>query len=463
MSNTKSILKHYAKRAVNYIRYPNRKGNRLVILGWKVENQSLSILYQLGGVEYQNKIIFNNVPDDFFQMVKLSDLKTLVAHIAFIWAPVFFKVDYIDEVYCDFLNFDKDWIDFHEYVIKNRLGEFRFLQGLNFEDQISVLGNPKMEYAMLTKKNLSNISLVLNGGGKDSTTTMEILKDSGVAAKWFTVGLNEVRRSVVEQSGMGEGIHIRYFTDDKIRSNAKFSYTPLSGPSFYSSVAFASSYILGFKYIVLSNEFSANEPNIILNGVEINHQFSKSFSFEKRYSAFISTLMPAGVEYFSFLRPLYELAIVREFSKLDDYFDKFVSCNIGISKGKWCCNCEKCAFIYLCLGAFLENEKTKSVFGQDLLVKPKIRKIIIHLCSEQTKAWECVGVRAECQLALKLLLDLNPKMDFKEYPYRKDLEKSCNDVKVEEYTRVYLESYNTPNLLPEHFEKILKSRLGLDS
>ena len=43
-------------------------------------------------------------------------------------------------------------------------------------------------------------------------------------------------------------------------------------------VSYFVAYLLGKKYIALSNENSANESNVV--GEKVNHQYSKSFEFE---------------------------------------------------------------------------------------------------------------------------------------------------------------------------------------
>jgi hypothetical protein len=37
------------------------------------------------------------------------------------------------------------------------------------------------------------------------------------------------------------------------------------------------------------------------------------------------------------------------------------------------------------------------------------------------KPWECVGTQQECRLALRLLLERHPELDFLQYPRRSDL------------------------------------------
>ncbi|MDR0651142.1 MAG: hypothetical protein LBG59_07285 [Candidatus Peribacteria bacterium] len=83
----------------------------------------------------------------------------------------------------------------------------------------------------------------------------------------------------------------------------------------------------GFDELILSNEKSANVGNMILDGVEINHQWSKSEAFEKAFQSYLSKHLSQELTYYSLLRPRYEIRIVQEFCKYPQYFHAFSSCN----------------------------------------------------------------------------------------------------------------------------------------
>ncbi|MEI7562383.1 MAG: hypothetical protein WCJ39_01290 [bacterium] len=77
----------------------------------------------------------------------------------------------------------------------------------------------------------------------------------------------------------------------------------------------------------MSNEKSANEGNTVVDGIEINHQWSKSFAFEEAFSQYLHNYISADLEYFSLLRSMYEIKIAEIFSHYPQYFDVFSSCN----------------------------------------------------------------------------------------------------------------------------------------
>ena len=96
---------------------------------------------------------------------------------------------------------------------------------------------------------------------------------------------------------------------------------------------------------------SGNTIKANVEGTNINHQYSKSFEFEKDFDDYVKKYFGLDIHYFSLLRGISEFQIGRLFSNYKHYHSVFKSCNLG-SKEKewiWCCNCSKCLFIYIIL------------------------------------------------------------------------------------------------------------------
>ena len=82
--------------------------------------------------------------------------------------------------------------------------------------------------------------------------------------------------------------------------------------------------------MLFSNESSANESNI--GGESVNHQYSKSFEFERDFDEFRRRNFPQSAVYFSPLRPFCELQMAKQFSQYKQYHPIFRSCNRGSKK-----------------------------------------------------------------------------------------------------------------------------------
>ena len=77
----------------------------------------------------------------------------------------------------------------------------------------------------------------------------------------------------------------------------------------------------------MSNERSASDPNLVWNGHEINHQWSKGVEAEGLLRAALAAHAGLTEPYFSLLRSLSELHIARLFAEFTRYDDVVTSCN----------------------------------------------------------------------------------------------------------------------------------------
>lgn len=315
------------------------------------------------------------------------------------------------------------------------------------------------------KRELSGC-LVPVGGGKDSALTLETLVQAGEECRCYAINKRCSISATVETAGLPESALItaqRHFDRSLIELNKAGclnGHTPFS-----SIVAFSAeitAYLHGLKYVVLSNEASANESTVI--GIEVNHQYSKSFEFERDFHEYEQKYLRTGVYYFSFLRPLAEFQIAAMFVKHRKYLPVFRSCNLGskVSPDIWCCECPKCLFICLILSPFLTLDELKEVFGKDLLNDEGMTEYFTELIgASEHKPFECVGSIDEVKLAVTLAINRLNK-EGKELPllFRGFAAGDLYDPdSAEERCRDYFRSYNEQNLLPDKFSRILKNEM----
>lgn len=250
------------------------------------------------------------------------------------------------------------------------------------------------------------LNLIPVGGGKDSAVTAELLRPFGGKNKFFTVNDQRARTETVLAAGYEEKDIVRTFRaidPELLRLNREGflnGHTPFS-----SVVAFLSlycAYLIGGEYIVLSNESSANEVSVA--GTAVNHQYSKSYEFERDFARYVRENALGDIRYFSLLRPFSELQIARMFSQLPQYHRTFRSCNLGGRENRWCGKCAKCLFVYCILAPFLPEKTMTDIFGADLLDDGQLAEILDGLAGfSPVKPFECVGTAAELRFALRRL------------------------------------------------------------
>lgn len=344
------------------------------------------------------------------------------------------------------------------------LGEFCYVNGIEITQQelvnITCTGTAA-DFGTAANREIKGC-LIPIGGGKDSALTLETLKNAGMECRCYAINSRRSISATVETAGLDEAALItaqRKFDRSLIDLN-KAGY--LNGHTPFSSVvAFSAeitAYLHGLKYIVLSNESSANESTVA--GSSVNHQYSKSFEFERDFHEYEEKYLGTGISYFSFLRPLTEFQIAKMFVAHRKYLPVFRSCNLGskVSPDIWCGKCPKCLFVSLILSPFLNLEELRGIFDRDMLNDPAMLEYFIELIGQsEHKPFECVGSVSEVNLAVSLavnrLMSQGTELPllFDEYVKRGFYQPENLEKLMESFCR----SYNEQNLLPEEFETIL--------
>lgn len=303
-------------------------------------------------------------------------------------------------------------------------------------------------------------SLVPVGGGKDSAVTLNVLRSLKSEINPYIINGRGATNLTCEVAGYNDNEVItvkRTIDKNLIDLNSKGflnGHTPFSAIVAFSSIL--SAILNSKKYVVLSNESSANESTVL--GESINHQFSKGEDFENDFIDYEKKYINSGVEYFSFLRPLSELQIAMLFAKYKEFHKVFKSCNAGSKTDIWCCNCPKCLFVYIILSPFLSEEELTDIFGENLLDKEELLDIYKQLSGVyENKPFECVGSRDEVivssRAALDKLINGNCRIPHLLQFFGDSTLHSDNDINY------YVNFYDKKHHLPPAFEEILVDEL----
>lgn len=353
---------------------------------------------------------------------------------------------------------NNDQIKWLKKLYYNGLSEMFYTNGIKVSEENFL--NIK---CLVEKQSIEDIdykgigNLIPIGGGKDSNVTLELMKSEFEENTCFIINPKKVNKECSKIAGYEEKdlFIVKRFLDKKIIELNSMGY--LNGHTPFSSlVAFVSylcAYMSNKKYIILSNESSANEPTVL--GTKINHQYSKTYEFEKDFNSYTKKYFNIDIKYFSLLRCLNEFQISMLFSKYKKYHKVFRSCNVGSKNTDWawCCNCAKCLFVYIILSPFLYKEDLINIFGEDLYERKDLLNIFLELSGySEIKPFECVGTYGEVRYALSLVinkLDGNLPYLLKYYKEHFNLEL---DVKYEE-------EFNDENNLDSKFINIVKEEI----
>lgn len=352
-------------------------------------------------------------PETRIPFVGDTDIRTLrpfVFHLGLVEAMSYWKAACPPEfiVRAGFLS--NEQIRFWRDLFVHGLGEFYYRNNIDFTkpDFFHISVDPEVTEAVAaapTSERETKTDLVLVGGGKDSAVTVALLKQHKRKFQAMVVNPTQAAMANLLAAGVTDPIIVERSIDERLLRLNEQGYlnghTPFSALLSFLGVTVGTLY--GNDSVVVSNERSADEGNVVFHGVEVNHQYSKSFQYEQAFRGYCEQNFSGAPQYFSFLRPLNDLQIGKLFSGLSVFFPTFRSCNVGSRTNSWCGHCAKCAFTYLTLFPFLSYQDVLSVFGSDYFTNPTIIDHIRALTGlVKVKPFECVGTRKESVLAVCL-------------------------------------------------------------
>lgn len=371
---------------------------------------TLSLRYRYsGGPLFKEKLLFDFAPRPL-SMAAMQVLDRIFRLIFLLSGVSYYKAFIPKTLICEPFALDQRTAEFLSKFYEKGLAEFAFRNRISLHGHCQFRSVPDRPAAPITLDLPKRICVPV-GGGKDSIVTIECLRRGGAPLVLFSLGDAEPINACIAAAKL-PFIRVHRRLDPALlrlnEAGALNGHVPITG--ILSAIALACAVLSGFDAIVMSNEHSASAPNLESNGLEINHQFSKSFEFEKDFADYVNRSISPSIAYFSLLRPFSEIEIARRFSHYPEYFGIFRSCNTAFRQSRsargrdWCCQCPKCRFVFLALSPFLAKADLIGIFGRNLLDDETQQAGFAELCGfKEHKPFECVGETAESAAVISYL------------------------------------------------------------
>ena len=418
---------------------------------------------EVGGnqIQFTDTLVFPSVNEE---TIPPELIKNLLETLHMVCGISYWKLYCPKTVVLNAITLSKAQAMFWNTVYTKGLGELFYKNGIDFRNLIHFPFSEKSATPVSFER--KDQSLLMVGGGKDSIVSGELLKQNNFPFDAFVINEHPVQRETSKIMNV-ESLTVKRIIDTTLislsQSKEKGTYNghvPIS--AIYACIGLCMAVFHDYRYIVASNERSADEGNVTYLGEQINHQWSKSFEFERMFQDYVKTVITPSVTYFSLLRPITEIHIAKLFSDKTAYFSIFCSCNkifrINAPKpsGRWCGQCPKCAAVFLLLAPFLPKETLISIFGKNLFADPALLPLFEELLGIRgNKPFECVATISESQYALREVID---KKLYKDDPVIQALakEKSIDDSEKEELAKTLFD-VSEKHAIPERFLSILKT------
>lgn len=363
---------------------------------WSPNDGVLTCRYETSSAKFEEIFAFEVEGDADELLARAFDLLAITAGVSY------FKTDFSNAI-CLHVGESEVWSTYVSELYDKGLREFRFQNGLELEWLPTVTFSGARLNLSQTNRNLAGALLPM-GGGRDSLLTAIALKS--ITPTLMTVGDNPIVNLQAKQLGLDVWKVTRTIDPSLFEMNrggATNGHIPITAIN--SCVAIVLALLLGRQDVVMSIESSASTPTRIINGVDVNHQYSKSWDFEKLMREMLSSL-EVPINYFSVLRHLGELDISQILARNWELLPPFVSCNRSRTLDRtsqfaiWCTHCAKCYFVYLALTPFLSRQVLIDHFGRDLLRETSDYVAVKQLLDRTRRDFECIGTIEEIEFAL---------------------------------------------------------------
>jgi hypothetical protein len=383
---------------------------------WDPASRQLSLRYSFeDGPDFEELITFETPPASGPAPAPPSAVdgpgfERALLHLHIAAGTSYYKVAAPAEVVVDRSALTPDEAGFHRHLYDDGLREFAVTNHLPVPRPVSVRssgGRPPASPPEPASR--PGGLLVPIGGGKDSMVLIAAL--SHLQPRLFAVNPHPRVLALARRSGHDLIVVRRRLSPRLAELNATGAlngHVPIT--AIVSLIAVVGSFLYGYDSIAMAIERSASEETVMVDGVPVNHQYSKSVAFEELLSRLIAAAIDPGLRYGSPLRPYSELAIASAFARHAEYHDTFCSCNTifrssaGADDG-WCGRCPKCRFVGLMLAPFLDRPALTAIIGRDMFDDPDQTEGFAALMSAEDKPFECVGERRESAAALRLLTE----------------------------------------------------------
>jgi hypothetical protein len=339
-----------------------------------------------------------SIPEEF--------LNNVVFHLGLIEAFSYWKVTASPTIEIAAGALSGEQVQWWEDLLVHGMGEFFYRNDIDFTaaDFVKIVPHLSTRSTGYSAA-LPQRSLLTIGGGRDSALAGAVLRDSGYPFTCMMLNPSSAALKIAARLTSADSIVIRRTICAELlelnRRGFLNGHTPFSAYlGFLGAVCLL---LFGYSSVIVANERSSDESNVRYRGKEINHQYSKSFRFERLFDEYMRAHLVNNGRYFSYVRPLYELQIGSMFSNYPEFFGLFKSCNRNRSDS-WCGSCPKCLSVFLTMYPFVPRSVLRKVFGSDMLNREENVAILRELAGFEIKPFECVGTTEEIVAALALAI-----------------------------------------------------------
>ncbi len=400
---------------------PPTGANVLQLVDITFADNQIAIAYALDGLRFSNTIWYEDLSfDDLATRFGKTYVEFLVFHIAA------FEINKL----CSMRPKVLDWGLYQRFVTPRFAALWRTVfenvwAQWRFENDDPTYRGPAFDTAAgdlaITPprgRPLDAGTISFCGGGKDSLVAMLLLSEirhpfGALVYSASYYGTSRDQHALIDTLIDSFGVDVKlkqWIFDDFLDSpvlhaRASWGVRSVTAAETPSSIFGVLPYVLdrGYEFVSLAHERSADAPQVIWTrtGEPVNHQWGKSYEAEALLNSYIQETLVPEFEYFSILKPIYDVAIFGMLRGAERHVVHTHSCNV---RKPWCRRCAKCAYVWLGYTAFLDRDVVDRTFGGENLFDVADNTFLFRqLCGlEDQLPFECIGEAPEAALFLAM-------------------------------------------------------------
>src|SRR3989344_941250 len=361
---------------------------------------------------FNDRLYFEDITPELWEKIPKSVLEPTLQALLLMIGINYWCVFPTNNIHIKGFTLTRAQASFWDSLYLNGLGEFFYNMQIDFHNLIAFPYDISIREPTPARFERPIRALLLNGAGKDSILSAEMLKASGTLFDFFTFAPTSAHERIAKLVG-AKNIRVNRRRDPWLNVIATHFGVSSAYPSVstFTFIATLLAELLGYNSIIFSNERSADFGNLTYLGLEVNHQWCKSSEAEKMINDYIQRYITPDISTSSLLRQYSELEIVQRFVHYSQYLHHVTSCNnyfwltrieqLISPTNYWCKQCPKCVFLFACFSAFLPKKEVVNIFGADLYAKKRLLSLFKRILGiEGFKPLDCVGEPEEMVLAM---------------------------------------------------------------
>jgi len=301
---------------------------------------------------FTDRLILTDIKPEMWKKVPKDVLEPTLQALLLMIGINYWQAFPTRNIHIEGFTLTREQAHFWDSLYLNGLGEFFYLMKIDFRNLIAFPYDDSLVAPMPARFERPKRALLLNGAGKDSILSAEMLKASDTPFDFFAFAPTPAHKRIAKLVG-AKTINVSRRRDPWLDAIMQGVYPSVSTFTFIATLL---AELLGYDSIVFSNERSADFGNLDYLGLPINHQWCKSSEAEKMINDYIQRFITPDISSISLLRKFSELEIVRRFVLYPQYLYDVTSCNSYFwlpriqqrlqRTNYWCNQCPKCVRTY---------------------------------------------------------------------------------------------------------------------